>query len=449
MKGSRSLFSVAAAAFLSLALAAGCGDDDTASPAPVVVDDKPGPTLTIGLLLPDPDDNFGAATREAADIARATINTADGNVAFVYREGDHADDETVLQAARDFRSMGVNGIVGPAYSSRGQAIFDFVNENRLVTVSHSATSVYFSDENKKLVDAGEPHYFFRTAPSDIYQAQVIEGLAEGSVLIVYRNDNWGMNLQRLIGENMSANGREAPMTVAYEPYDWDDADAAAKASKVVTDVESVSGLAEVDSIIMIVFEEGGGIINGMLASDDVPDDAQYYLGDGLAAKNLYEFVDENDPSKVEGFKATTPYEHSDPLERDIRFQTLFEDEEDDFPSLEFTTHIYDAVVTIALAALAAGSADPEVYVSEMENVTKGGTKCRTYAVCASLLNVGVDIDYQGLSGPIDFDRYGDVTEGYYAVYTYDAAKCRAAEVVDFELREVEAPVLSRSQRCAP
>ena len=444
MKGSRSLFSIAAAAFLSLALATGCSDNTA---VPVANDAVPGPSLTIGLLLPHPDNNFGKATREAADIARATINTADGNVSFVYREGDHASNETVLQAVRDFKSMGVNGIVGPAYSSRSASIFDFVNENKLVTVSHSATSVYFSEENKKLVDAGEPHYFFRTAPSDINQAQVIEGLAEGSVLIVYRDDNWGTNLQRLIGENMRKNGREAPMTVAYEPYTWNDADAAAKAGGVVMDIESRSGLAEADSIIMIVLEEGGGIINGMLASDAVPDDAQYYVADGLAAKDLYKFVDENDPSKVEGFKATTPYEHSDPLERDVRFQTLFE--EGDFPSLEYTTHIYDAVVTVALAALAAGSADPAVYVSEMENVTRGGTKCRTYAVCASFLNGGFDIDYQGLSGPIDFDRYGDVTEGYYAVYTYDAEKCRSLEVFDFELREVETPALSRSQRCAP
>ena len=85
----------------------------------------------------------------------------------------------------------------------------------------------------------------------------------------------------------------------------------------------------------------------------------------------------------------------------------------------------------------------------MENVTRGGTKCRTYAVCASLLNGGIDIDYQGLSGPIDFDKYGDVTEGYYAVYTYDAEKCRTLKVLDFELREVETPALSRPQRCAP
>ena len=262
---------------------------------------------------------------------------------------------------------------------------------------------------------------------------------------MYRNDDWGDNLQSQIAKNMRDNGRPAPKTVAYAEYHWEDDDAAAKAGKVVEDIEAVSGLAEVDSIIMIVFEEGGRIINGMLASDAVPDNAQYYLGDGLAPKDLYEYVDENDPSKVDGFKATTPYEHSDPLERDIRFQTLFGE---DIPSLEFTTHIYDAVVIIALAALAAGSADPEVYVSEMENVTQGGTKCRTYAVCSSLLNVGVDIDYQGLSGPIDFDKYGDVTEGYYAVYTYDGAKCRTAEVFDFELQEVEAPVLSRSQRCA-
>ena len=442
MKGSRSLFSVIAAALFSLALSAGCSDDDSAR---VVVNDLlPGPELTIGLLLPPRDDNFGEPTRRAAEFARIAINTADGDVTFV--EGDHTSNETVLQSVRDFKSMEVNGIVGPAYSSRSVAIFDFVNENKLVTVSHSATSDHLTKDNKELVDAGKPHYFFRTAPADTHQSEIIEGRATGDVLIVYRNDDWGNNLQSQIAANMRKNGREAPMTVPYEPYHWRADDAAAKAGRVVEDVEAVSGLAEVDSIIMIVFDEGGGIINGMLDSEAVPDGAQYWVADGLAVKNLYWYVDRNDPSKVDGFKATTPYEHSDPLERDIRFQHLFD--ENEIPSLEYTTHIYDAVVIIALAALAAGSADPEAYVSEMENVTRGGTKCRTYAVCASLLNGGIDIDYQGLSGPIDFDKYGDVTEGYYAVYTYDAEKCRSLKVFDFKLEETEAPELLPSQRCA-
>ncbi len=443
MKVSRSLFSVVAAAFFSLALSAGCSDDS--NPARVVANDaRPGPALTIGLLLPAADGNFGKPTRRAAEFARIAINTADGNLTFV--EGDHSSNAAALQSARNFKSMGVNGIVGPAYSSRSVEIFDFVNENKLVTVSHSATSDHLTERNKELVDDGKPHYFFRTAPSDKNQSRVIAGRATGDVLIVYRDDPWGSNLQSQVAANMRAAGRPAPKTVPYDEYDWNDDDADEKARAVVADVEAVSGLDEVDSIVMIVFEEGGRIINRMLDSDDIPDGAQYYVADGLAAKNLYEWVDEDDPSKVDGFKATTPYEHSDPLERDIRFQNLFD--ENEIPSLEYTTHIYDAVVTIALAALAAGSADPAVYVSEMENVTKGGTKCRTYAVCASLLNGGVDIDYQGLSGPIDFDEYGDVTEGYYAVYTYDGEKCRTAQVFNFELEEVEAPELSRVQRCA-
>lgn len=445
MKASRSLFSVIAAAFFSLALSAGCGDDDSASGAGGLVNDAaPGPALTIGLLLPAADDNFGKPTRRAAEFARIAINTADGDVTFV--EGDHSSNDTVLESVKSFKSMGVNGIVGPAYSSRSVAIFDFVNENSLVTVSHSATSDHLTEKNKELVVDGKPHYFFRTAPSDKNQSRVIAGRATGDVLIVYRNDDWGSNLQSQVAKNMQDAGRPAPKTVPYEEYNWNDDDAPAKARAVVEDVEAVSGLDEVDSIIMIVFDEGGGIINAMLDSADVPDGAQYYVAVGLAAKNLYWYVDRNDPSKVDGFKATTPYEHSDPLERDIRFQHLFD--ENEIPSLEYTTHIYDAVVTIALAALAAGSADPAVYVSEMENVTKGGTKCRTYAVCASLLNGGVNIDYQGLSGPIDFDEYGDVTEGYYAVYTYDGQKCRTAQVFNFELEEVEAPELSRAQRCA-
>ena len=449
MNTTRTLFSIMAAAILALALSAGCDNND---PPDAVRDDLPAPALKIGLLLPPQSNPKGKSRRQAAEFARISINTADGDITFV--EGDHTNNDTAVESVRDFIAKGVNGIVGPAASSRTNAIFDLLNQNKLVAVSPSATSVEFTKRNAALVEAGEPHYFFRTAPSDVYQAKLLENIAEGDVLIVYRDDNYGVNLKDLIVENMRANDRPAPKIVRSPEYDWTDSDAADKARAVVEDVESVDGIGDVDSIIMIVFEEGGRIIDYMLKSKAIPDGAQYIVTDGFAFKDLYTYVGEgvgedrarvnNDPSKIEGFKGTTPYEHADPLERDIRFEHLFDRD----TSIEFTTHTYDAVVTIALASLAAGSADPSVYVSEMENVTRGGTKCRTYAVCASLLNVGRDIDFQGLSGPIDFDRNGNITEGYYAVYTYDGKGCRTIEGFDFELQSVEVPEQPQLRRCA-
>ena len=127
----------------------------------------------------------------------------------------------------------------------------------------------------------------------------------------------------------------------------------------------------------------------------------------------------------------------DPPERKDEFEKRFDPEE--FPSLQFTVHTYDAVIAVALAALSAGSEDPSEYVSEMAEVTAGGNRCLTYAECAAALTdetaANDDINYEGVSGPIEFDENGDIASGCYSVYTYDAEGGRTRQV--FSIPDLE------------
>ena len=82
------------------------------------------------------------------------------------------------------------------------------------------------------------------------------------------------------------------------------------------------------------------------------------------------------------------------------------------------------MVTV-LAAQAAQSADPAVFIAEIGNVTKGGEKCLLFEDCFNLIMTGVDIDYDGASGPLDFDASNEPTIGTYDVFIYDAEGCSA------------------------
>ena len=104
---------------------------------------------------------------------------------------------------------------------------------------------------------------------------------------------------------------------------------------------------------------------------------------------------------------------------------------------DFAAHAYDAVVILSLAALSAGSNDPSVYVSEIQKVTREGTECHSYAACAMALTDEVDIDYEGLSGPIDLDKNGDIEDGLYAVDTYDAEGVPQRTYLNFQGEEVD------------
>ena len=78
---------------------------------------------------------------------------------------------------------------------------------------------------------------------------------------------------------------------------------------------------------------------------------------------------------------------------------------------------YDSAIIIALAAQVAGD-DGAASAGEIVNVTKGGTKCSTYADCLALVEAGTDIDYEGVSGPTDMSGNGEPIIGSYAVQVY-------------------------------
>jgi ABC-type branched-subunit amino acid transport system substrate-binding protein len=92
------------------------------------------------------------------------------------------------------------------------------------------------------------------------------------------------------------------------------------------------------------------------------------------------------------------------------------------PALEdysYAAETYDAVVVIALAVEVAKS-DGIEFASEINGVTRGGEKCTDYASCLELVKAGTDIDYDGVSGPLEFSGNGEPTQASYGVQVFGA-----------------------------
>lgn len=110
-----------------------------------------------------------------------------------------------------------------------------------------------------------------------------------------------------------------------------------------------------------------------------------------------------------GFAGTTPFsELSDEFfERLCGVDPNLED-------LNYAGESYDAVVIIALAVEVAGT-DGIEYAREINDVTRGGTKCTSFAECRDLIAAGEDIDYDGAAGPYEFDGNGEPTIASYGL----------------------------------
>ena len=102
------------------------------------------------------------------------------------------------------------------------------------------------------------------------------------------------------------------------------------------------------------------------------------------------------------------------------------------PRQTYDAQNFDAVILIALAAAAGGSSDSASIAENLQAVSKGGTKYTfenlSEAVAAAA--AGEDIDYEGASGPIDFDDAGDPTSANYSIWSYtDGKEVGTGEVI--------------------
>jgi branched-chain amino acid transport system substrate-binding protein len=78
--------------------------------------------------------------------------------------------------------------------------------------------------------------------------------------------------------------------------------------------------------------------------------------------------------------------------------------------LASANYSYDAAIVLALAIDKAGALDPNKVIASIPAVSNPpGTKCFDYRGCLALLKRGTKINYDGASGPIDFDATHNVT----------------------------------------
>jgi branched-chain amino acid transport system substrate-binding protein len=133
------------------------------------------------------------------------------------------------------------------------------------------------------------------------------------------------------------------------------------------------------------------------------------VGGGEVVRCGYAPSDTTD-GDISGFAGTTPAGELTPefFERLCGVDPNLED-------LNYAPESYDAVMIIALAVEAAGT-DGVEYASQINGITKEGTKCTSFAECRDLIAAGEDIDYDGASGPLEFDGNGEPLIASYGLF---------------------------------
>ncbi len=372
-----------------------------------------GDALQFGYIFPESGDLsfLGPPQITAAEYAIQEINDAGGVLGTQLPElvgGDEAGDAAQAnEAANRLLDQGVDAILGAAASGMTMAIIDSVTGAEVVQCSGSNTSPALSTYE----DGG---YYFRTAPSDLMQGPVLAEsiLADGhqSVAIAYRADDYGEGLANSVAEALEASGAEITAKESYDP----------NATNFDAAVNAIAD-SKPDAVVLVSFEEGVQAISGLLEAGIKAD--QMYSADGMNSTTLNTSVDEGDPSVLDGFKGTAPGVNAP------EFDQALAEFAPDLEDYQYAAQVYDCAITIALAAEAAGSTAPSDFVSEMIDVTRDGEKCTSFAECRDLLSEGADIDFDGVSGPLDFDENGDVTAASFMIYGFEDGEYTVFEYV--------------------
>lgn len=376
-------------------------------------------TLTIGTLLPVTGDLafLGPPEVAGARVAVEDINEAGGVLGndVVLVEGDSGDTNQDIANPEVDRLManGADAIIGAASSAVSKLVIDKITGAGVIHFSPANTSPDFTTYDDKGL-------YFRTAPSDLLQGKVLADqlIAEGNetVGILYRQESYGQGLADAVKENLEAAGGAVDPFSAYA-VDTENFDA---------DVDALVA-ADPDAIVVIGFAESANILTTMNERGIGPADKNVWGVDGNIGGIGAELAD---PSIISGMRGTEPsVDLSQISDFTDRLDAAYEGGVGGV--FAYGAETYDSIIIVALAAAVAGTDDPVAVAAEINDVTKDGTQCTSFADCIALVDAGEDIDYDGQGGPYEFVDAGEPAAASFRIATYDGGETPNTELDEY------------------
>ncbi|KAA2317312.1 branched-chain amino acid ABC transporter substrate-binding protein [Pseudooceanicola sediminis] len=340
--------------------------------------------IKMGVLLgfTGPLESLAPAMAQGAEMAIKEVSDSgkllDGDTVTPVRGDSTCVDAAAATAAAEtlVTSDGVKGIMGAMCSGATTAVLQNVAmPNGIVMISPSATSPALSD----MEDDG---LFFRTAPSDARQGEVMadEIMEKGlsSVAVTYTNNDYGKGLADSFQKAFEAQGGTVTISTAHE-------DGKGDYSAEVGSLASAGG--DALAVVGYVDQGGSGVLRGAL---DTGAFETFIFPDGMVSQTL----EDNFGSEIEGSFGQLPDSEGQGMET---YLSMAESAGYDGSSA-YSGAAYDGAALMLLAMQAAGSSDPKVYKDKITEIANGpGEKIYPgeLAKALELIAAGTAIDYEG------------------------------------------------------
>jgi branched-chain amino acid transport system substrate-binding protein len=359
--------------------------------------------LTIGTLFPTTGSTaFLARAQDAGvELAVREINEAGGvngqQVVVYHRDSGDATTEKAEGSLADLVEKKVDVIVGPSSSVLAERILPKVLEDGMTMITPSATSPVLST----LPDDGR---LFRTIPSSSLQGEALAGIAgtDKTVALLYYSDAAGREVHDTLAAALEAAGN--PLVV-----DEGFTETTNPVARIMTAVKD----ADPDMIVLL------SPFSAMAKNKEL---LTKLAAEKLAGPRLW-LTSQNLADYSQALPAGTLKDANGILEGiapDEAFQKRIKSADPAVTDFRYAAEAYDATILAALAAIVAKDDSGEAVAGALTGVSSGGIKCTSFGECLDVLRTMPDIDYDGVSGPLAFDKHGDVRSAVFGLYRYNA-----------------------------
>jgi branched-chain amino acid transport system substrate-binding protein len=340
--------------------------------------------IKIGVILgfTGPIESLAPVMAKSAEMAMDEVNKSGNfmngsNKLIPVRADSTCVDAAAAQAAAErlITSDKVSAIMGADCSGVTTAVLKNVAmPNGVLMISPSATSPALSTEP-------DNDLFFRTAPSDARQGEVIADLLmeKGfkSAALTHTNNDYGKGLAASIKKNYEAKGGTITITASHEDGKGDYSSEVAALAQASGDILIVAGYLD---------QGGKGIIQASLDADAF---SKFFLPDGMIGDSLPKAIGPD----LNGSIGSVPGTDSPGA---AKYSELAKAA--GFESGPYGPESYDAAALIMLAMEAAKSTDSNVFKNNVMDIANApGEKIYPGELgkALKLIKEGKEIDYVG------------------------------------------------------
>lgn len=243
-------------------------------------------------------------------------------------------------------------------------------------------------------------FLFRVIPSDTYQgialAKMLMDNGITTVALTYVNNDYGVGIAGTFREAYAAAGGTITADQVHEP----------EKSSYRSELATLAGAGEAQALVLIAYAGDSGItiVRQSLENDFF---TRFIGTDGLRDNLLIEEIGAENLEGIMFTSPTSPPASSAGEKFEANYSAAYETTDDKF----FIQQTYDATFLVALAIEQAGSTDRTAIrdaLREVANAPGEVIEPGEWAKAVELIAAGTDINYNGVSGPIEFDENGDV-----------------------------------------